>query len=476
MSFLTDAGIVTQGLDAYYQESVSGQRPVINQEPLDQIIKKLSLARYVREGGLTGQRLADFLKQYLATATSVYHPEFMAHQGAVPYYSGALGSLIDGFLANPMAIYEMGPGATSIESFVINWFLEKVGWRPAPLDASHAADDGPHGGGILTHGGSLANLTALIIARNQAAPQAWEEGVPDNLVLLAPAESHYSIARAAGILGIGQGAICQLEVDEEGRVIPEKLEATYDRVLDEGRRPIAVVANACQTAVGVYDPLSEIGAFCNERHIWFHVDGAHGASALLSDRYHHLMEGAELADSLTWDAHKMLRTPMLCAALLLRDHRTLATGFQQEAHYIFHDRQQPRVDLGHLTFECTKAALGLKFFMVLGALGEAGLAKYVERQWDLTLQAYEYIQAEAGFECAVRPQSNILCFRTTASDQVQLRIRDALIAKGRFYLSSTIFRGQRYLRIAMMSPTTELTDVHRLVSTIRQIQAGLGIE
>ncbi len=476
MPFLSDTEIVAQALDTYYQESVSGQRPVINQEPLEQIVEKLNLATYVRDGGLTGQSLADFLGQYLATATSLYHPEFLAHQVAVPYYTGALGSLIDGFIANPMAIYEMGPGATSIEYFVINWLLEKVGWQPAPLNRRLTGADSLHGGGILTHGGSLANLTALLVARNQAAPEAWEAGVPDDLALLAPAESHYSIARAAGVLGIGQKAIYHLEVDERGAVIPQKLAIAFERVQNEGKRLIAVVVNACQTAVGVYDPLSEVGEFCNAHHIWLHVDGAHGASALVSDKYRHLMKGVEHADSLTWDAHKMLRTPTLCAALLLRDHRPLDTAFQQEASYLFHEKEQPGVDVGHRTFECTKAALGLRLFMVLGALGESGLAKYVERQWDLTLQAYEYIRGQAGFECAVRPESNILCFRTTGNDQKQLRIRDTLIAQGHFYLSSTAFRGKRYLRMTMMSPTTELTDVERMVKMIKQIEEGIGIE
>jgi L-2,4-diaminobutyrate decarboxylase len=169
----------------------------------------------------------------------------------------------------------------------------------------------------------------------------------------------------------------------------------------------------------------------------------------------------------------MLRTPMLCTALLFRDHHPLDITFQQEADYIFHERKQPGVDIGHRTFECSKAALGLKFFMVLGALGEKGLCDYVERQWDLTLRAYEYISGQSDFECAVRPESNVLCFRTTGSDQKQLHIRDALINHGRYCLSSTIFQDKRYLRISMMSPTTELKDIEGMVDMIRQLAAEI---
>ena len=132
----------------------------------------------------------------------MHHPAYLGHQVAVPHYAGALAALIDGFTNNPMAIYEMGPGAASIEYYIVNWLLEKAGWKPAPLDMQDAREQ-DFGGGVLTHGGSLANLTALVAARSRIAPDVWQDGNPGDLALLAPAESHYSIARAAGILGIG---------------------------------------------------------------------------------------------------------------------------------------------------------------------------------------------------------------------------------------------------------------------------------
>ena len=468
MSFLSDGAIVAEALDRYEQDAVAARAPVINQQPLEQIIARLELAKYIRDGGLGDRELGEFLERYLSFATRLQHPAYMAHQVAIPHYSGALAGMIDGFTNNAMAIYEMGPAAASIEFFILNWMLEKVGWEPSPWNRGGAAENHSPGGGVLTHGGSLANLTALLAARQHAAPDAWDNGVPNDLVLLAPAESHYSIARAAGILGIGRKAIRTLEVDAQGRILAGKLPAICAGLRQEGKRPMAVVANACSTAVGLYDPLPAIGEFCRDQGIWFHVDGAHGACALLSEKHKHLMKGVEHADSLTWDAHKMLRTPVLCAALLVRDHRTLDRTFQQDASYLFHDKARPGIDFGHRTVECTKAGLGLKFFMVLGALGERGLADYVERQYELALQAYEYIQQQAGFECAVRPQSNILCFRTTGGDAQQLQIRDALIAQGDFYTSSTLFQGKRYLRLALMNPRTQLEDIQRLIQRIRE--------
>jgi L-2,4-diaminobutyrate decarboxylase len=234
-----------------------------------------------------------------------------------------------------------------------------------------------------------------------------------------------------------------------------------------------VVANACNTPVGVYDPLRPIGEFCRAHGIWLHIDGAHGASALVSPTHRRLLDGIDLADSLTWDAHKMLRAPTLCAALLVRDHRTLDAAFQQEASYLFHEKEQPGVDFAQRTVECTKAGLGLKVFMVLGALGERGLAEYLDHEHALTQQAYEYLAGQPDLACAVRPESNILCFRVPGTDAKQLRIRDVLNEEGSYYLSSTVFGGRRYLRMVLINPVTSFADIERCVGRVREVAAEI---
>lgn len=471
MSFVSDANIAIEALETYLRESQRGERPVIAQRTIESIVRDLDLELLIKEGGLTGARLTAFLEGYLATTTRLHHPSYMGHQVAVPHTTGALGALVDGCTNNAMAIYEMGPGASSIEYFIINWLLAKVGWRPAPLRPSEIRTG--CGGGALTHGGSLANLTALVAARNAVVPDAWENGVPGNLALMAPDGCHYSISRSAGVLGIGRKSIIPLAADANGVIVPDKLPAALARARNAGTRPIALVANACSTAVGRYDPLREIGTFCREHRIWFHVDGAHGASALLSEKHRHLLDGIELADSLTWDAHKLLRTPTLCAALLVRDHLTLDTAFEHEASYLFHEKVQPGFDFIHRTFECTKSGLGLKFFLVVAAAGERALADYIDRQHDLARRAYEYIDAQPDFECPVAPESNILCFRLAGcSDAEHITIRDRLTVDGRFYISTTSFNGTRYLRLALMNPDTGMKNVRSLIETIRELRAG----
>lgn len=472
MSFEPDAEIIIHALSDFYQRSISGQGPVIQQPPMSELIADMELASLVKEGGLSGEKLARFIDSYLSAITRIYHPANIAHQQAVPHYMAALAGLVDNFVSSDGSIYELGPASVSIEYFLINWLLGKVGWKPAPLKPQPVAE-GSHGGGILTHGGSIANLTALIAARTQVAPGVWGEGNPGDLALLAPAGAHYSIARSAGIMGLGQGAVYHLETDERGLVVPDRLPAAYAQVEADGKRVVALVANAGTTAAGLYDPLQEIGVFCRERNLWFHIDGAHGGPALLTNKYRSLMRGVELADSLAMNMHKLMRVTAVCTALLVRDARTLDEAFTQEADYLFHDKEQPGYDFLHRTIECTKPVLGLKFLMVLGAMGEAGMAETIERQFDLTAEVYAYLQSLPDFECPVAPQSNILCFRVKGADDGQLTLRDRLLARGDYYVSSASLNGQRYLRLTLTNPATSLNEIKGLVDELRELVVAL---
>ena len=312
----------------------------------------------------------------------------------------------------------------------------------------------------------------MIAARTQVAPDVWREGNPGNLVLFAPAETHYSIMRAAGIMGLGQRAVYPLEVDKRGVINPDRLPAAYAQVESDGKQALALVANAGTTAVGLYDPLHEIGTFCRERNLWFHVDGAHGGPALLTNRYRSLMRGVELADSLTMNMHKLMRVTAFCTALLVCDARTLDEAFTQEASYLFHAKEQPGYDFVHRTIECTKPVLGLKFFMVLAAMGEAGMAEYIERQFDLTAEVYDYLQSLPDFECPVEPQSNILCFRLKGVGDGHLALRDRLLARGNYYVSTASLNGKRYLRLTLTNPATSLDEIVGLVDEIRELIFG----
>ena len=467
--FLESVRLVSRELERYWFESISGSTCVVNQVPMRAIIDELNLKAHLETGGLTGDALAKFVGRYLSLSVRLHHPGSLAHQVAVPHPAAALATLIEGFTNNPMGIYEMGPAAASIEAFVIEWLLSKVGWTSVPCNVADQPDVSG-AGGVLTHGGSLANLAALVAARSRFDNSVWARGCDGDLAVMATAGCHYSIARAAGILGIGAENLYTLPDVSSDLEFNDQFETAMQRVRLAGKRPFAFVANACSTATGAFDPLEGIARICRAHGLWLHVDGAHGASALLSRKHRHRLNGVESADSLTWDAHKLMRTPGLCTALLVRNARTLDAAFHQDASYLFHAKAQPGFDSLHRTVECTKASLGFRLFLVLAAMGEKALADYIDRQFDLTQEAYKLFCSIPGLECPVAPQSNILCFRVVeGDDQMQLSIRDRLLAEGEFHLSTAVVGDRRYLRLVVTSPSTERADLQRLARRVLQM-------
>jgi L-2,4-diaminobutyrate decarboxylase len=443
-------------LREYVAHSQRGEGPAVIRPPLADVERALDLRRRLREGGMDAEEFGGFLASYLEFTTRLHHPHSLAHQVAAADLPSAMADFVHGAINNPMAIEEMGAAALAIEKAIVDWMVEQIGWRPG------------ESGGVLTHGGSLANLTAMLAARARAEPDAWTSGVPRELAVLAPAAAHYSVARSVGIAGLGSDAFIPVDADELERIRPDRLEHAFERARQLGRRPIAVVASACATGTGLYDDLRAIGAFCREHELWFHVDGAHGASALLSPRHRELLDGIEEADSVVWDAHKMLRTSSLCAAVLVRRDRDLPGAFQQKASYLFYeDAEDP--DILDRAIECTKAPLGVKLFMNLAWRGERGLGEYVAEQYDKALRFHEIIAARPGFECPYVPESNILCFRYGDDSNLQLAIRDRLIESGEFHLSSVELGGVRHLRIVVMSPSTDEATIERLLDAIERV-------
>ena len=463
--------IVLEALDSYLENSHSGDGHVINQPSLSKILKGLNPQQWIQQGGLDGQHLKTFLKKYFSYQTKLHHPGYLGHQCAAPHPMAALGNMINGFTNNVPSIYEMGPASVALEFELINWMLEKVGWNPAPFEAEETNPNSKCGAGVLVNGGSIANLTALIMARTRLFPNVWQEGNPDGLSIMLPSESHYSLTKAAGILGMGSKNIHYVDVDHRGSISPDRLPKTLRKAKRLGHKPIALVANACNTPVGIYDPLDEIADFCQEHQIWLHVDGAHGASALISEKHRHKLKGIARADSAVWDAHKMLQVPSLCAALLVKNHLDLdqAMPVGDNASYLFHDKEKLGIDTLHRTIETTKPGLGERLFFVLASLGEKGMASFIDRQYQLTQDAYHYFQGLPDFYCPVKPESNILCFSYSGSSTAPLLIRKRLLETKKYYLTTTLFKGVRYLRLVFMSPNTEVHHIQDLAQSIREI-------
>lgn len=474
-AFKAVADVVVEKLSAYLTKSQSGQHKVLQQLPIAGLAEALQLEKWIKNGGLTPLGVSDFLDTYLLNTQHLHHPHYIGHQVAVPHVASGMADFIHGVINSPASIYEMSPSAIAIEMVVINWMLTKVGWfKGDKLSSSHLIRE--NGGGILTHGGSAANLTALLAARAAIAPESWIEGTPNDLVVLGSEVAHYSVARAISIMGMGKKAMLPVAVDDWEVLRPEALLPVYQRAKDEGKRVMAVVANACATATGLYDPIDEIGHFCEEYSLWYHVDGAHGASALVSPTERHLLKGVARANSLVWDTHKMMQTSTLCAAVLFKDYRTLGTTFQQKGSYLFHEKEEIGRDTITYSLECTKAAIGTKLFWVLAAEGEKGMTQFIDDLYQKTRRFQRTFNKHPNFNSPYIPQSNILCFQYTKfgiDNNFQLALRNEVVNRGNFYITSSEVRGIRYLRLTVMNPLTTEQHILGLMEEIVEVAASL---
>ena len=203
--------------------------------------------------------------------------------------------------------FEMGGSGTAMERHIVQWLGNKIGFKQE-YD------------GILTSGGSLANLTALLGARQAIeGSDVWEDGIGNNkFVILVSEQAHYCVDRSSRIMGMGAEGVQLIPCTDDFKMDINELQIIYKKVTDEGKKVLAIVGSACSTSTGAYDDLEEIGSFCSKNKVWFHVDAAHGGGALISDKYKYLLKGIEKADSVVVDFHKLFLTPALCTAVVFK--------------------------------------------------------------------------------------------------------------------------------------------------------------
>ncbi|MBW3543147.1 MAG: aminotransferase class I/II-fold pyridoxal phosphate-dependent enzyme [Planctomycetes bacterium] len=429
---------------------------------------------------MLAERFAGVVATMLDRGHNLHDPRYIGHQVPASVPLAGLFDAVGSVTNQVMAIYEMGPWASAVETAMVEVLGEQIGWQPGRF------------AGFVTHGGSLANLTALLTARNVSLAGVWEQGVrggdqlPPNAsarrspVLVAHAEAHYCIARSAGILGLGTGNVIRAALDERRRIDPNRLDETLARLRAENRPIVAVVACACATPVGAFDPLEDIADVCRRHDVWMHVDAAHGAAACLSDRYRHLVAGLDRADSLVWDAHKMLFVPALCAFVFYRDRERRFEAFRQDAPYLF-DPSAPGLaefDSGLKTVECTKRAAAFGLWGVWTLFGRQLFADMVDETFDLGRLLYEKLRSASDFEPLHEPQCNIVVFRHVPEalrdapperlGAFQLDLRRAVIESGEFYIVPTAVGGVGALRVSIINPLTTPDHFDALLAALRE--------
>lgn len=409
-------------------------------------------------------------EEVIRQSNHLHHPRYMGHQVSPPLPIAALAGLLTGMLNNGMAVYEMGLVSNPLERILSDLLASKIGFDETPS-------------GLLTSGGTLANLTALLAARATKAPtDVWEEGHNGRLAVMVSEEAHYCIDRAARIMGMGSEGIIKIPTNHHFQMRTELLEEYYLKAINEGLTVIAVIGSACSTSTGSYDDLDAVADFCQQYNLWFHVDGAHGGAVVFSEKYKSLVNGIQHADSVVIDWHKMLMTPALATALIFKNGEDSFRTFHQKAQYLWANQgSQEWYNSGKRTFECTKLMMSVKIYSILKTCGEGIFAENIDTLHDLAQVFAKFLETNPSFELAVRPESNIVCFRYVGKkinsenyNSLNASIRQKLLEDGRFYIVQTTLREKLYLRISLMNSLTTIAHLKALLGEIEAIVTEIG--
>lgn len=413
-------------------------------------------------------RFAELLRKMLARGQNLHHPRYLGHQVPASIPIAALFDAIGSATNQVMAIYEMGPWSTAVERAMIAQLGAEIGYEAGSF------------GGLITHGGSLANLTALLTARNIALPTAWRGGIAPGAALVVQADVHYCVVRAAGILGLGTDQVIRIPVDHNRKMRVDVLDEQLAQLRRSGRTVIAVAAGACATPIGAFDPLDAIADVCGRHQVWLHVDAAHGGAAVMSARHRGLLAGLSRADSVVWDAHKMMFMPALCAFAFYKNRSHRFAAFEQDAPYLF-DPTDPGVadyDSGTQTLECTKRAAAFGLWGTWSLFGRQLFADLVDVTFELTRQFHEKLCAATDFQPLHVPECNIQVFRYLPAysqgwspeeiGQFQLRLRREVITSGEAYIVPIVLDGYGALRVTLINPCTTSDDMDAVLTVIRE--------
>lgn len=419
--------------------------------------------------GVPLDRLLDQCRAIFDLSRHNGHPRFFGYVASPATPIGAYADLITGALNANITCWRSGPAGTELEQLVVRWLGTLIEYNG---DAK----------GLLTSGGSMANMIALLVAsRRKLGAEVsfkglWNSGAP--LIVYASEEVHLSIPKAADILGLGRDHVRTIACDDRQRMRVASLREQIAKDLHDGLRPCCVVASAGTVNTGVVDPLEEISAVAREFDLWFHVDGAYGAPGILDPRKKHLFRGLERADSVSLDPHKWLYVPVDAGCLLFRDPQPVRAAFNTEdADYIkVHGHSDDEAfafwDYG---VELSRRFRALKVWLTLGYYGARRIADAISN--DIALAAYlgELVSAADDFELLAPVELSICCFRYVRPglDDAELnrlnqRIMGRVQTSGRAYLSNATINGRFALRACITNFRTTKSDIEETLETVRE--------
>jgi len=336
--------------------------------------------------------LRDVIVSTPKTATNLFFNQLFGGRQS----KAVLGDLLAVMLNNSMYTYKVAGPQVGIEQEIIRQSCDLIGY-------------GSKSNGTFPTGGSMSNYMALVMGRDAKDPSCRLNGMTKPMVIYTSKESHYSNSKNASFAGIGRNNIRYIETDTKGRLIPEKLEEQILEDLQNDKIPTYVNATAGTTVLGAFDPIDKIADITEKYKIWLHVDGAYCGSVIFSNNYNHLVKGVERSNSFSYNAHKMLGTPLTCSIILVNDKKYLHDSFSNDADYLY-QTDGDDFNLGKTSFQCGRRNDALKFWTLWKSIGTKGLKKIVEQQFDLANVALDYIRSNPNYTLYSFDDSISICF------------------------------------------------------------------
>jgi glutamate/tyrosine decarboxylase-like PLP-dependent enzyme len=407
----------------------------------------------------------DFQTKVAPNAFRINHPRFLAFIPAAPTFHSILGDMLCAGTNFFAGVWLEGAGPAQVEIEVINWFRDFLGLPPE----TH---------GLLTSGGSEANLIALVVARDDLAHE--ERG---RAVLYLTQERHWSMDRAARVMGLRPDQIRPIPVGDDYCVQPDALTEAIREDRAAGRRPWAVGANAGATNTGAVDPLDTLAAVCREHRLWFHVDAAYGWPAVLISEGRRALRGIELADSVTLDPHKWFAQTFEAGCVLIRSGRRLPAAFAIRPDYLQDvEPAGDEVNFADYGLALTRRFRALKIWFSVQVLGVGWFRRLIERSCRLAELAQLLLDRAGCFEILCRRQLSVVCFRYVPAgmrrpadrddarlNRLNLALVEALRETGRAFLSSTRLNGRVALRFCFVNWRTTTADVDEVIQLLTSL-------
>ena len=407
----------------------------------------------------------DELSQvYLDHAIWFHEPAYVAHLNCPVALAALAAEAIASAVNTSVDTWDQSTAGTLIERRLVDWTAGLIGF-------------GEHADGVFTSGGSQSNLQAVLLAREHAAHRltgaAFEPELAPRLRVLATGETHFSVQKAARLLGLGSSAVRQVATLPDGRMDPAALRAALHDVVADGDVPMAVVATAGTTDRGCVDPIAELAPLARQHDAWLHVDAAYGGGLLLSPTRRHLLDGIEHADSVTVDYHKSFFQPVASSAIVVRRGADLR-------HVAFHaDYLNPKTAVVpnqvDKSLQTTRRLDALKLWLTLRVVGAEALGAMFDDVIDLAGEVHGRLQLDPDFETLGRSQLSTVLFRfrpygvtVAQSDELNPAIRAALFDEGRAIVAGTRVDGRHWLKLTLLNPQATGHDLDAVIERVRR--------